>query len=56
MGRHIRVLFDGIQNAGSKSIIWNSNDNAGLPIGTGLYIYTIEAGSDIKRGKMLLLK
>ena len=56
MGRQVEVLFDGVQKAGHKSILWNSNDNTGLPISTGLYFYTIEAGSDTKVGKMLLVK
>lgn len=56
MGRKVRTLFDGVQEAGSKSILWDSTDDSGIQIGTGFYFYTIRTTSELKKGKMLFLK
>jgi len=56
MGRKVRTLFDGVQDAGSKSILWDSTDDSGIQIGTGFYFYTIRTTSELKKGKMLFLK
>jgi len=56
MGRKVRTLFDGVQEAGSKSILWDSTDDSGIQMGTGFYFYTIRTTSELKKGKMLFLK
>ena len=56
MGRKVRTLFDGVQDAGLKSVFWDSADDNGIDLGTGFYFYTIKSGTDSKKGRMLLLK
>ena len=56
MGRKVRTLFDGVQDAGLKSVFWDSADDNGIGLGTGFYFYTIKSGTDSKKGRMLLLK
>ena len=56
MGRKVRTLYDGVQEAGYKSILWDSSDDNGIYLGTGFYFYTIKTGTDSKKGRMLLLK
>ena len=56
MGRKVKDLLDKRQDSGKRSIKWNAMDNNGQNVSAGLYIYTIEAGNNIKTGKMLLLK
>ena len=56
MGRKVRTLFDGVQDAGLKSVFWDSSDDNGIDLGTGFYFYTIKSGTDFKKGRMLLLK
>ena len=56
MGRKVRTLFDGAQDAGLRSVFWDSSDDNGTDLGTGFYFYTIKSGADSKKGRMLLLK
>ena len=56
MGRKVKDLLDKRQDSGKRSIKWNAMDNNGQNVSAGLYFYTIEAGNNIKTGKMLLLK
>ena len=52
----VRTLYDGVQKAGLKSVLWDSVDDNGIDLGTGFYFYTIKTGTDFKKGRMLLLK
>ena len=56
MGRKVRTLYDGVQEAGLKSVLWDSADDNGIDLGTGFYFYTIKTGTGFKKGRMLLLK
>jgi flagellar hook assembly protein FlgD len=56
MGRQVKTLVNGSQNAGYKSIQWNATNNAGQPVSAGLYLYTIKAGKYRQTKKMVLLK
>ena len=56
MGRVVKKLVSGKQNAGYKSIQWNAKNNQGQPVAAGLYLYTIQAGEFIQTKKMILLK
>ena len=56
MGREVKTLFDGYQEAGAKAILWDSTDDNGILLGTGFYFYTIRTSSELKKGKMLFLK
>ena len=56
LGRQIRKLISKEQNAGYKSIIWDSTNNIGQPVSAGLYFYQIRAGEFVQTRKMVLLK
>jgi len=56
LGRKVRTLVNTTQEAGFKSIIWNTTNNQGQPVSAGLYLYTIEAGEFRQTKKMVLLK
>ena len=63
MGEEIKTLVNAIQDPGYKSIEWNSTNNAGNPVASGIYFYRIDAvdvnnsaNSFVQVKKMLLLK
>ena len=57
MGRVVKTLINGSQNAGYKSSQWNATNNTGQPVSAGLYLYTIQAAGEFRQTKkMVLLK
>ncbi|MGH7595927.1 MAG: DUF7619 domain-containing protein [bacterium] len=62
-GREVKTLVDKIQEAGYKTVEWDSRNNAGIRVASGVYFYRIEVtkvGSQDKSfvqvRRMLLLK
>ncbi len=55
-GRLVRTLLDRTDRAGSHAVTWDGRDDRGLPVGSGIYIYTLEAGNTKQSRKMVLLK
>lgn len=55
-GQLVRTLIDGSQAAGYHKIIWDSRDNAGNEVNSGIYISRITAGDLSDSRKMLLIK
>lgn len=51
LGRKVETLFDGRQQAGLHSVIWNANG-----FSSGVYFYKLTAGDVGQTRKMLLLK
>jgi flagellar hook assembly protein FlgD len=56
MGRIVKNLVSGQQNAGYKSIQWNATNNEGQQVSASVYLYSIEAGEFRQTKKMVLLK
>lgn len=56
LGQKVKVLADGYEEAGYKSVVWDGKDDQGSQVASGVYLYRINAlnFSDIK--KMTLLK
>jgi len=56
MGREVRTLLSGYQEAASYSLVWNGTDNAGGPVSSGVYIYrlTSDRGFSAARSMVLL--
>ncbi len=56
LGVKIRTLVNGTKSAGNYIVSWNSKDDNGLSVPSGLYFYRIKAGtfSDVK--KMVFMK
>ena len=55
-GRLVKTLFEGPQNAGNQSLIWNATNNKNESMPGGLYIYSISTEKSILSKKMMLLK
>jgi len=56
LGQNVRTLIDERQKAGYRSVVWDGADNSGARVSSGVYFYTIEAGSYRDSRKMLLIK
>ena len=56
MGRVVKTMVNGKQNAGFKSVRWNATNDLGDPVSAGLYMYIIQAGEFRQTKKMVLLK
>ncbi len=56
VGQHVATLVNDYQEAGAKEITWNGKDDSGNEVASGLYLYRLQAGDQIKTMKMNLLK
>ncbi|MFQ5864037.1 MAG: FlgD immunoglobulin-like domain containing protein [bacterium] len=56
LGEEVRTLVDQQQPAGSHTAVWDGRDNHGRMVGTGLYLYRLQAGDKIVSNKMLFLQ
>ncbi len=55
-GREIKTLVNEKMNAGKYKVDWNSVDNAGAKVSSGVYFYKINAGNFTETKKMILVK
>jgi len=55
-GRLVRTLLDQDLESGWHQTSWNGCDEAGRSMGTGIYVYRLQAGSFVGTGRMTLLK
>ena len=55
-GRLVRVLIDGVKEAGPHDVNWDGKDNTGRGVASGVYFYRLEAGSFTETKKMVLLR
>ena len=55
-GALVRTLCEGQMPAGANTVKWNLQDNAGRPVGNGLYLYELAAGSQVAHAKISVLK
>jgi flagellar hook assembly protein FlgD len=56
LGEEIIKLIDEFQSAGSHIINWDGNNENGIPVNSGLYLYSLTCNNLSKTKKMLLLK
>ena len=56
MGHQIKQLISGTEDAGRKSVVWDSTNDYGKPVSAGVYMYRIQTGEYIQTKKMVLLK
>ena len=56
LGREIRTLTDIHYEAGYHTIRWDSKDNNGNAVSSGIYLYQLQAGSFSQIRKMTLLR
>jgi hypothetical protein len=55
-GALVRTLCNGQLPAGANTVNWTLQDNAGRPVGNGLYLYELNAGSQVAHAKVSVLK
>jgi hypothetical protein len=56
LGQKVKVLVDENQSAGRKSAKWDSKDEQGQEVTSGVYFYRIQAGNFVQSKKMILMK
>jgi len=56
LGKSVKVLKNGYQQAGSYKVQWDGRDDHGLLLSSGIYICQIHAGNLHKSIKLMLLK
>jgi flagellar hook assembly protein FlgD len=56
LGQRVKTLVDEEQTAGYKTVMWDGRNDRGEEVGSGIYLYRIQAGSYTKTVKMSLLK
>ena len=56
LGREVANLLGNVKPAGYQSVIWNTNNNSGVPVSAGIYFYQIQTKEFVKTRKMVILK
>ncbi len=55
-GEKVKTLYDGVQDAGAHSHVWDGLDDGGKAVASGVYLSRLESSDQTATGKMLLLK
>jgi hypothetical protein len=55
-GSRVRTLVDASLGIGSHFADWNGRDETGRRVGSGAYVYRLEAGDSVQERKLILLK
>ncbi|MCK5453834.1 MAG: T9SS type A sorting domain-containing protein, partial [Calditrichia bacterium] len=56
LGQKVKTLVDKKLNAGQYTTNWDSKNEIGNPVGSGIYFYRIKAGDYVKTKKMVLMR
>ena len=56
LGQKIKSLVSKYQQPNYYRVNWDGNDNYGVTVSSGIYVYRIKAGNFIKTNKLLFLK
>ena len=56
MGRAVRTLINGRQQAGEQRVIWDATDDTGKSVAPGVYFYKLYTDNGSQTRKMILLK
>ena len=55
-GRRVATLADDYRQAGLQAVTWDGHDHSGRAMGSGAYLYVVDAGGERQMGQMTLLK
>jgi hypothetical protein len=55
-GRKVRTLLEGMLPPGRHTFTWDGRDDKGLPVGSGLYFYTLKVGERSATKKMIMAR
>ena len=56
LGREVKTLVDEVQSKGYKSVTWDGLNNFNEHVGSGLYLYVIQAGDNREAHKLIYMK
>jgi hypothetical protein len=56
VGVKVRTLVDKVKTSGFYEVVWDTKDDRGQPLSTGIYFYRIECNAFRKIGKMIYMK
>ena len=56
VGRRVRLLVDRLESPGYYTVSWDGRDDAGEEVGSGMYVWRIEASGAVRMGKMVLVR
>ena len=55
-GQKVATLVQGIRAAGYHQVFWDGRDEAGAVLASGVYLYRLQVGDQLKTRKMLLVR
>ena len=56
LGQKVRTLINNRREPGDYEAIWNSKNDSGAEVGSGVYLYRMVAGDFVQVNKMILMK
>jgi hypothetical protein len=56
VGRRVATIAAGAWDAGKHDLSWNGTDDAGRPVGAGVYFYRLAAGNQTLTRKLLVVR
>jgi immune inhibitor A len=56
LGQHVRTLYEGPAVSGQTTVTWDSLDDNGDPVASGVYFYRLSASGHDSAKKMMLIK
>ncbi len=56
LGQKVRILINEIKEPGRYTSIWDGQDDHGLVVSSGIYLYRLEAGDFVQTKKLLFFK
>ncbi len=56
MGQKVATLVDKEMDAGSHSVVWNTEDDNGESLASGVYLYRMEADGFVQARKLVLIR
>ncbi|MFQ5650418.1 MAG: FlgD immunoglobulin-like domain containing protein [bacterium] len=55
-GQVVRTLVSEFQRAGDHSVVWDGRDDRGQAVASGVYLYRLKSGQQIRTRRMVLLR
>jgi flagellar hook assembly protein FlgD len=56
LGQTLRILVNETKDTGVHNVVWDGRDARGLELTSGVYLYRLEAGTQVAIEKMILAK
>ena len=56
LGQRVKTLFDGHQDVGTQTLLWDGRGDDGVQLSSGIYFYRLQAANFHQTKKMILMK